>query len=234
MNSIEDLKVDLKKKENTPLYESEQKGEVVKVDAYLDEESQLMHIAYGHLLEQQQTPEELSVMGIEDELHDWNGFSISIDQANRLLEIDIKDAIDQLKPTFDDEFMQTLTQDRYTALVGMSYQLGGYGVQRWKGMCNAILNGDWDRASDEMLWSDGTKKVKRSAWYTQTQDRCEKAAHAMRTGSFGEVAPLLKDRPVKIVDVVQTDVSTLETSFMLKYIKLFTDELEKRLENNNL
>ena len=66
----------------------------------------------------------------------------------------------------------------------MSFQLGGYGVQRWKGMCSAILKGDWQRAGDEMEWSDATKKQKRSAWWTQTRSRCEKSAHAMRTGSF--------------------------------------------------
>lgn len=227
MNSINDLKLTLKKKENMPLYTEERQGNEVEVVAYLDEESGKMHVAYGHLLEQEQTPEELDAMGIEDELHDWTGFKIDLYQADKLLDIDIQDAIDSLQPTFTEDFLHTLTQDRFTALVGMSYQLGGYGVQRWKGMCGAILEGDWERAGDEMEWSDATKKKKRSHWWTQTKSRCEAAAHAMRTGYFPGNAP------EEVVNLTTSEEVELPTELVGRIneipMQLFLEEVASRM-----
>lgn len=240
-NHIQDLMLDLKKKENTPLYEvdstANEDNNIAKTEAYLDEESGLMHIGYGHLLEQQQTPEELSAMGIKGELHDWRGFSITINQANFLLEIDIKDAIDSLKPTFDDDFLHTLTQDRFTALVGMSYQLGGYGVQRWKGMCGAILEEKWELASYEMLYSDGTTQDKPSAWFLQTQSRCERAAYAMKYGYFPENAPEEKAASEEVRSgkrdktLAEIDLTNLSDYDLLDTILDYAEELRKRLKS---
>ena len=50
-----------------------------------------MHIGYGHLLDQEQTEEELEVMQLEDELEDWSGFELNDEQCERLLEIDVED-----------------------------------------------------------------------------------------------------------------------------------------------
>ena len=34
-----------------------------------------------------------------------------------------------------------------------------------------------------MLWSNGLKKQRRSAWYKQTPDRCQEMADRMRNGT---------------------------------------------------
>ena len=179
---IDDLMIDLKKKENTPLYQDELAGKDVMCPAYLDEVSGKWHIAFGHLLEQEQHEAELNAMGIEDELDDWKGFEINLHAANLLLEIDIHEAVESLTRTFGEELVNSLTQDRYTALVGMAYQMGS--VDRFKKMCGYIRAGDWAKAADEIEWSDGEKKVRRSAFYKQTKDRCIKAANAVRHGYF--------------------------------------------------
>ena len=61
------------------------------------------HIGYGHLLGQQQTDDELEVMGLDDELPDWTGFEITVEEAEQLLNIDIDDAIESLAPTWEAE-----------------------------------------------------------------------------------------------------------------------------------
>ena len=161
------------------------KEEGCELVAYLEKKSQKMHVGYGHLLEQEQTNDELAVLELEDELDDWTGFTITQDQADKLLNVDISDAIVSLAPAFTPEELEELDEARYIALLSMSFQLGGYGVQRFTSMVEAIQEEDWERAADEMIWRDATKKIKRSAWYTQTTDRCLAASEAMRTGSFG-------------------------------------------------
>lgn len=158
--------------------------EGLELTAYLEKKSQKMHIAYGHLLEQEQTPEELEVLDIEDDLDNWEGFTITQDQADRLLDVDINDAVESLAPSFTPESLEELNEARYIALLSMSFQLGGYGVQRFKSMVAAIQVQDWDRAADEMLWRDGLKKHRPSAWFSQTQVRCEASANAIRYGTF--------------------------------------------------
>lgn len=142
------------------------------------------HIGFGHYLGQEQTDEELEVMGLDDELDDWEGFELTPDQCESLFKIDVEDAFADAQLVFDDNVLDSLTPSRWCVVVEMCYQMGAGGVRKFKSFIAAVIDGDWDRAADEMLWSNGLRRQRRSAWYKQTPDRCQEAADAMRGGSF--------------------------------------------------
>ena len=202
--------------------------EGLELTAYLEKKSNKMHIAYGHLLEQEQTPEELIILGLEDDLDDWTGFTITQEQADQMLDQDIQDAEESLAPAFTPESLGILAPARYIALLSMSFQLGGYGVQRFKAMVKAIHEEDWDRAADEMLWRDGLKKHRPSAWFSQTQSRCESAAHAMRTGSFDKPeAPAILSEPV-------SELASYSNEEFFKHCETILKELLRRITTGQI
>ena len=139
-------------------------------------------IAIGHLLDAEQSDRELQAMGLEDELDTWEGFEITDPQIEELLDIDIDDTLTMLKLSFDESELEKLDPVRYISLFSMAYQLGS--VIKFPAMVSAVKREDWDRAADEMLWSCGLKKKKRSQWYKDTPERCQKMSDAMRYGSF--------------------------------------------------
>lgn len=139
-------------------------------------------IGVGHLLDRAQTDRELEIMGLSDELDDWEGFEITEPQIDALLENDIDTTLRRLKMSFDEVELEQLAPDRYIALFSMGYQLGS--VIEFPSMVSAVKRGDWDRAADEMLWSNGLKKQRRSQWYKDTPKRCQKMAGAIRFGYF--------------------------------------------------
>lgn len=158
---------------------------------YPGPKTKLPHIAYGHLLGQQQSEEELEAMGLEDEPEDWFtcGLTLTDDQAEKLLEIDIQDEMEGLHPTkrypgFTEKELESLDPERFIALINMAFQLGGPGVRmKFPSFVRAVHAEDWDRAADEMLYSNGVLKQKRSQWYIDTPARCQAMADKMRNGS---------------------------------------------------
>ena len=156
--------------------------EGIELAAYKDSEG-IWTIGIGHNLENEQSEEELAVFGLGDDLpDDLSKISITEQQAYDLFDIDVNDAIDTMPDDFTPAFLETIGEHRRAVLVSMCFQIGS--INKWKSMLNAIRESDWDRAADEMLWSNGLTKVKRSAWYRQTRQRCERAADAMRVGYF--------------------------------------------------
>ena len=202
--------------------------------SYIEEISKKYHIGFGHLLEQEQTDEELQILGLEDDLENWEDFTITKEQAEALLDYDIQEAINTLLPTFTEEDLEKLTVPRYIALISMSFQLGGYGVQRFTSMCKAIHEEDWDRAADEMLWRDGLKKHRPSKWFTETKSRCEQAAHAMRYSTFEEV-----DTPDEKILTYKGDSAFPEEDVPEEYSKVIDTlistmkEMNKKLDEIN-
>lgn len=159
-----------------------------KLEAYIEKKSGLWHIGYGHLLQQEQTPAECAILGIDDDDYDvdnWEGFTITDEQCDALLQVDIQDAVDSLLPRWTEEDLDKLAPDRYIALISMAFQMGGWKIQKgFPSFCAAVDNEDWDRAADEMMWRNGLKKQNRSAWYVQTPARCQQMSDAMRYGTF--------------------------------------------------
>ena len=145
------------------------------------------HVGIGHLLDQEQSEAELEAMGLDDELEDWYELEITEDQAYKLLDIDIDDAIESLAPTWTPEELEELDAERFIALISMAFQMGGYSVQKkFPSFVKAVKAEDWDRASKEMVWSNGLKMQRRSAWFKQTPDRCQLMADRMLHGTVKE------------------------------------------------
>jgi len=69
--------------------------------------------------------------------------------------------------------LPNLNDTRKIVLINMIYQLGLQGVKRFKNMLRAIRNGDFERASLEMI---------NSRWYKQTPNRCRRLSEIMRKG----------------------------------------------------
>ena len=141
------------------------------------------------LLGQEQTDAELAAMGLEDELEDWTGFTVTREQGEALLDIDIQDAVESLHPTkrypgWTEEELESLDTERFIALMSMAFQLGGHGVRsKFPSFVKAVKEEDWDRAADEMLWSNGLRQERRSQWYKDTPHRCQEMADKMRNGT---------------------------------------------------
>ena len=183
------------------------------------------HIGYGHLLGQSQTDDELEVMGLDDELDDWTDFEITVEQAEKLLDIDVDDAVESLAPTWTPEQLEALDSQRFVALLSMAFQIGGFGIQRkFPSFVKAVQDEDWDRAADEMLWSNGLKKQRPSAWRKQTPERCEAMAMKMRNGTIAPTEePNLK--PYQI----DTPLAGMTDQELITQLNAITAELQQRL-----
>ena len=209
--------------------------EGLRLEAYPGPKTKKLHIGYGHLLEQEQHDEELRAMGLEDELDDWTGFTITEEQAEALLFIDIEDAIEGLAPTkrytgWTEEELEALDPERYIALISMAFQLGGYGVRRkFPAFVEAVKNEDWDRAADEMLWSNGLLKQRRSQWYKDTSDRCQLMSDRMRAGVIetDSTEPDADAPEASVFDA--TDLSTLSNAALMSVQNKIHAEIIKRL-----
>lgn len=64
-------------------------------------------------------------------------------------------------------------EERINVIVEMAFQIGVDGVIKFKHMLQAIHDGDFTKASDEML---------NSIWHKQTPSRCEELANIMKNG----------------------------------------------------
>lgn len=176
--NITALKAHIRKDEGCP------KDDNGKIVAYFEPISQKWHIAYGHLLDAEQSDRELEVMGLEDELDNWDGFIIPDGAEERLLDIDIDDTIKMLFVSFEEHELGKLDPMRFISLFSMAYQQGS--AVKFPAMIEAIKREDYERAADEMLWSCGLKKQRRSIWYKQTPERAQKMSDAMRLGYFDQ------------------------------------------------
>ena len=96
---------------------------------------------------------------------------ISFEEAMYLLDNDIKEYVEEVKnriPLFD-----TLSTNRQNVLVNMAFNLGIYGLLRFKKMLLAVEKQDWDEAANQML---------DSRWSKQVGNRSKELADIMRQG----------------------------------------------------
>ena len=193
--------------------------------AYKDSEG-YWTIGVGHLLDAEQKDDELEAMGLEDELENWEGFQISERAVDSLLDIDIEDTLHGLRFSFTDAELEGLDPQRFCALFNMAFQNGS--CIKFPSMVKAVKEGDWNRAADEMLWSNGLRKKKRSVWYTQTPGRCQENADMMRFGST-------RNEPDDVPDLTEgADVQARSTERLLQDLDEITAELGRRIRENDL
>ena len=199
-----------------------------KLTAYKDSEKKLWHIGIGHLLEQDQSEEELAVLG--DDFHNYNddnyeGFTITQKQAHDLFDIDVQDAIDDVYPFFTHEQLDELGETRRAVIVEMAFQMGGGGLRKFKNFKKAILAEDWETAAHEMVTGS---KGGPSQWMRQTPKRCKSAAEAMKVGYFAEYQQL-DNTPPLMAERQPGELTGVDDRELIASIRAATDELERRL-----
>lgn len=100
------------------------------------------------------------------------GMTITLDEAYRLLLLDISEAeadARRLLPNFND-----LTPRRQDAMVNMAFQLGYFRLSKFVNTLNYIRTGRYAQAAEGL---------KNSAWFRQTQkDRTDYVVNAIREG----------------------------------------------------
>ena len=189
-----------------------------KREAYLDTEK-IWHIAVGHKLEGGQTDKELEILGIEDEPEDdnWEGFTVTEEQIDALLDHDIEETNSRVLVSFTQDELDALDPSRYHALFNMAYQIGS--VSGFPGFVQAVKDEDWDLASKEMRYRDGTVCKVHSRWYKQTPKRCQAMADLMLLGS-GEDA----------LDPDDTELEVPSAHIIEQQLLVINEKLDKLLE----
>lgn len=180
--------------------------EGIELKAYRDSEKKLWHIGIGHLLEIEQSDEELEVLGDTFDHDEIEGLTITEEQAYDLFDIDVQDAIDDVYPFFTEEQLDALTPARRAVVISMVFQQGGAGVRKYKNFKRAVIEEDWDDAAHEMVTGS---KGGPSRWMAQTPERCQRAADAMRTGvfeMFEDDKESIIDSPISLADVPKEEL----------------------------
>lgn len=179
--------------------------------AYKDTED-YWHIAVGHSLKDAQTDRELEILDIEDDPETWQGFEVTDEQVEALLQHDMDETFHRLSISFTDAELEALDRKRFLALYNMAYQIGS--VSGFPSMVKAVKEEDWDRAADEMLYRNGLKKEVRSLWYKQTPKRCQDMADLMRYGSVPD--PVEEDPVTEIAaSLKQSDLKNYSDSELI-------------------
>ena len=180
----------------------------------------IWHVGIGHNLEIDQTDDELAVIGDYD---DPSQVQLTEAQAYELFDIDVDDAIEDIQPAFMPDELEALGETRRAVILSMAFQLGGGGIRKFKNFIKAVKVFDWQPASDEMLYAN-VETERRSAWYKQTPERCERAAFAMRHGYFEKY----QETPVVSVNENATDLSETATIQLFEDAKDILQELARR------
>lgn len=98
---------------------------------------------------------------------------ISDQLCDLLFDRDLNDTITQLNSSWTKN--TTLDQVRRDAVLNMCFQLGVYGVLRFKLMLNALERSDWVAAKAHAL---------DSSWAKQTPERAKRVSEQLLTGKY--------------------------------------------------
>ena len=195
--------------------------EGVELDAYQDSRG-IWTIGIGHNLEIDQTDEELDAIGRVELPDDLSTVTITTQEAYKLFDIDVNDAIEDISSVFDVQELNDLGETRRAVILSMVFQLGGGGIRKFKNFIAAVKSQDWDTASDEMLFANVAAQ-RPSAWYRQTPERCQRAADAMRVGYFEKYnRPTQSATPTSDVPDIKIDLSKVSDAELIA-------ELSRRL-----
>jgi lysozyme len=106
---------------------------------------------------------------------------ITKEMAEKLLDISMDAAIRQAWDIFPQ--FGGFSERRQAALVDVTFNMGSDKiVLEFPNFCKAVNDGDWNRAADELMYVDGLKKDKLSAYWKQTRDRAKKVTKMIRFG----------------------------------------------------
>ena len=106
---------------------------------------------------------------------------ITKEMAEKLLDISMDTAIRQAWDIFPQ--FGGFSERRQAALVDVTFNMGSDKiVLEFPNFCKAVNDGDWNRAADELMYVDGLKKDKLSAYWKQTRDRAKEVTKMIRFG----------------------------------------------------
>ena len=171
------------------------------------------HIGIGHnIISRSLADETLDFLGIEDE-PDLMTAELNDEQCDYLLGKDLDIAIADAVSVIGEEVFTGLTDDRQDVLVDMSFNLGRPRFSKFKQMIDAVQEGDFDEAADQILDSNAARDPK-------TKTRYENLANEMRGEqiSFVEASTSLKE----------TDLSETATIQLFEDAKDILQELARR------
>jgi len=97
---------------------------------------------------------------------------LSEEEVNHLFDLDFKIA-ERVLSLLPDRVRRNCNEIRRGVLIEMIFQMGIYGVMKFKKMLAALEVPDFEVAADEMLLS---------RWYQQTPSRCRELSDIMRAG----------------------------------------------------
>ena len=125
------------------------------------------HIGVGHLLDQQQTENEIQIMSSA------NPAELSEDQIYDLLYEDVSDAFEDLALIFSEEDIQKWDNTRQIVMVSQAFQFGPNRLKKFAKQNKAVKKQDWETAAAESLDSLAAK---------QTPSRWQEQAEMLRLG----------------------------------------------------
>lgn len=135
-------------------------------------------IGIGHLLEDEQSDEELEIIGSEDVQ------SITMEQAEKLFELDTEDVLEDMPRLFTEEEWDSFDAVRQCVIISQLFQCGCPRLRKFKKMITAIKEGDWETAAKESLDSRAAK---------QTPQRWERQADMLQYGADGKTEDVEDD-----------------------------------------
>ena len=191
--------------------------EGIYLETYRDSLGKL-HCLIGHNLEIEQTDEELAIL--EEAGYDGTDESLETlvfteEQAYRMFDIDVEEAINDIYPTFDSDELDALGEVRRAVILSMVFQCGGKGFRGFRKFIAAVKEGDFETASVEMMDSRAAK---------QTKARWERASEAMRTAVF-EKYQEVEDTEEVVADTQQSDEVSNRLGRIEKQLKQVLDYL---------
>ena len=170
----------------------------------------------GHRLDQPQSPEELEILGVSSQHEVKDIQSFTKEQSAALFENDVQEVIEDIELIFTEDEWNAFDATRQTVFISQCFQVGVFGIRKFKNMLSAMREGDWDRAAEESLDSLAAR---------QTPARWERQAEMLRNGDEPK-QKLLKDAP-------KEDAKYQPPSHTLSAFPVDTVELNETLKEMN-
>jgi GH24 family phage-related lysozyme (muramidase) len=140
-------------------------------------------IGHGFNLRRHDAREKIESLGLDYDKVLRGQQSLNKEQIDQLFRGDVVQSISdarQYLPNFDDHppMVQKIISD-------MTFNMGLTRMNKFKGLRQALMNGDYQRAADEMKYSNADTKDKLSGYYKDTGRRAKQLVKAMEAIARG-------------------------------------------------
>ena len=108
------------------------------------------------------------------------GDKISIYEAINLYRYHLGKVVNGLKHIFSDIELKQIGETRVNVLIDLIFNMGLNGVKKFPSMIQALKDGDWTKASDELKYGDGKSIL--SNYYKQVGQRAEDNVRKLKEG----------------------------------------------------